>query len=45
MAAADLVIKNGWVVTPEETFQGGVAISGEKIVAIGANDSRPRAKR
>ena len=28
--AADLVIKNGWVVTPEETFQGGVAISGER---------------
>ena len=38
---ADLVIKNGWVVTPEETFQGGVAIAGEKFVAIGTNDSLP----
>ena len=28
--AADLVIKNGWVVTPTETFKGGVAISGEE---------------
>ena len=36
--AADLVIKNGWVVTPTETFKGGVAISGEKIVAIGSDD-------
>ena len=35
--AADLVIKNGWVVTPEATFKGGVAISNEVIVAIGAN--------
>ena len=42
--AADLVIKNGWVVTPEETFQGGVAISNEKIVAIGANDVLPQGK-
>ena len=42
--AADLVIKNGWVVTPEEMFQGGVAISNEKIVAIGANDVLPQGK-
>ncbi len=43
--AADLVIKNGWVVTPEETFKGGVAISNEKFVAIGADDQLPKAKR
>ena len=42
--AADLVIKNGWVVTPDATFKGGVAISGEKIVAIGADDSLPQGK-
>src|SRR4030095_1187597 len=42
--AADLVIKNGWVVTPTEIFQGGVAISNEKIVAIGSNDQLPQGK-
>ena len=42
--AADLVIKNGWVVTPTETFKGGVAISGEKFVAIGADDQLPQGK-
>ena len=42
--AADLVIKNGWVVTPEATFKGGVAISNDVIVAIGADDSLPQGK-
>ena len=42
--AADLVIKNGWVVTPTEIFQGGVAVSNEKIVAIGTNDQLPQGK-
>ena len=32
------------MVTPEETFKGGVAISNEKIVAIGADDSLPQGK-
>src|SRR5579864_861869 len=41
---ADLVIKNGWVVTPEKIFQGGVAIADEKFVSIGADDSLPDAK-
>ncbi len=41
---ADLVIKNGWVVTPQETFKGGVAISGEKCSAIGTDDSLPDGK-
>src|SRR5438477_5360628 len=41
---ADLVVKNGWVVTPDETFKGGVAISGEKFVAIGTDDSLPEGK-
>ena len=43
--AADLVIKNGWVVTPEATFKGGVAISNEVIVAIGTDDSLPQGKQ
>src|SRR5438094_557886 len=42
--AADLVIKNGWVVTPEETFKGGVAIADEKFVAIGFDDTLPEGR-
>jgi len=38
---ADLVIRNGWVVTPKLTFRGGVAISDEKFVAIGADEALP----
>ena len=34
---ADLVIKNGWVVTSEDTFRGGVAIfGGSKVVGRSA---------
>src|SRR5258708_37761731 len=43
--AGDLVIKNGWVVTPDATFKGGVAISNEVIVAIGADDSLPQGEQ
>jgi len=39
--SADLVIKNGWVVTPEQTFKGGVAIQDEKFVSIGPDDTLP----
>src|SRR3990167_11227254 len=42
--SADLVIKNGWVVTPAETIRGGVAIKDEKFVAIGTDDSLPDGK-
>ncbi len=38
---ADLVIKGGWVVTSEKTFKGGVAISDEKFVSIGPDDTLP----
>mgnify|MGYP001221452886 CR=1 FL=1 len=41
---ADLVIKNGHVVTPDGTFEGGVAISGEKFVAIGTDETLPDGK-
>lgn len=36
--SADLVIKNGWVVTPTDTFKGGVAIKDGKFVAVGTDD-------
>jgi len=42
---ADLVIKNGWVVTPDETFKGGVAIDGGKFVAIGTDGVLPGGKQ
>ena len=42
---ADLVVKNGSIVTPEATLQGGVAIADGKIVAIGANDALPDGKQ
>src|ERR1700757_3366247 len=41
---ADLVVKNGTVVTPQDTFKGGVAIAGEKFVSIGTDDSLPDGK-
>jgi dihydroorotase len=40
--SADLVIKNGTVVTPEETFKGGVAIKDGVFVAIGTDDNLPK---
>src|SRR5262249_57073738 len=42
---ADLVVKNGSIVTPEGTLQGGVAIAEGRIVAIGANDTLPDGKQ
>ncbi len=41
---ADLVVKNGLIVTPESTTPGGVAILNGKIVAVGANEALPDAK-
>src|SRR5207249_9039203 len=40
---ADLVIRNGWIVTPQETVRGGVAIADGKFVAIGTDQSLPDA--
>src|SRR5260370_31520823 len=42
---ADLVVQNGSIVTPEARLQGGVAVAGGKIVAIGANDTLPEGKQ
>src|SRR5438046_3285634 len=41
---ADLVVKGGWVGTPQETFIGGGAITDGKFVAIGTDDSLPEGK-
>lgn len=40
---ADLVIEGGTLVTPEESFQGSLAIDGESIAAVGDEDSMPPA--
>lgn len=45
MPGADLVIKNGWVVTPQATLRAGVAIEGEQIAAIATEGSLPAAAR
>src|SRR6185295_13070884 len=41
----DLVIGNGRVVTPAGVIGGGVAIDGERIVAVGADATLPPARR
>ena len=41
----DIMIKNGLVVTPKSLIRGGVAIKGEKIVAVGADSSLGDAHR
>ena len=41
----DLVITNGWMVTPTGTFFGGVAVDGQRIVAVGPKGSLPQARR
>ncbi len=39
----DLIVKNGSVVTPSETFVADIGVSGGKIVAIGKDLSDPKA--
>lgn len=41
---ADLVIRNGKVVSPEEVIDAGVAIKDGRILAIGDADAMPQAK-
>lgn len=41
----DIVLKNSLVVTPTGVIQGGVAIAGEKIVAVGADLTLGSGKR
>src|SRR5262249_59155082 len=42
---ADIVFKNGLVVTPGGTIEGGAAIVDGKIAAVGTNDFLPAADR
>ncbi|MFQ6111275.1 MAG: amidohydrolase family protein, partial [Nitrospinota bacterium] len=41
---ADLVVKNGILVTPEGMSRGGVAIHKGKIVALGSDRALPRGR-
>ena len=41
----DLIVKNGLVVTPQGVLEGGVAVDGEKLTAVGASSSLGTAKR
>ena len=41
----DLVVRNGTVVTPRGRFHGGVAVEGERIVALGPDVTLPPARR
>ena len=43
--AVDIVVKNGKVVTTEGVSQAAIAITGEKIVAIGAFEALPPARK
>ena len=46
MTAADIVIRNGWVIdgTGAERFRADVAIADDRIVAVGEIDGPPRAR-
>jgi dihydroorotase len=41
---ADLVVKNGLLVTPEATLKAGVAITGGKITAVARDEELPEGK-
>ena len=43
--SADIVFKNGWIVTPAGVVEGGVAITGDKIAAVGRDAYLPTAER
>ena len=42
---ADIVFKNGLIVTPAGTIEGGIAILDGKIAAVGGDAFLPAAKR
>lgn len=42
---ADLVIKNGKIVSSEGIFEGGVAIKNGKFIGVGTDDSMPAARQ
>ena len=41
----DLVLKNGLIVTPSGPVNGALAIVGERIVAVGADETIGAARR
>ncbi|HEY7251609.1 MAG TPA: amidohydrolase, partial [Methylomirabilota bacterium] len=41
----DLIVRGGRVVTPTEVLEAAVAVSGGKIVALGAESMLPPAER
>jgi dihydroorotase-like cyclic amidohydrolase len=41
----DLALRNGLVVTPQGVIEGGVAVDGEKIAAVGASGALGGARR
>lgn len=43
--AVDLVVRNGVVVTSTQTFEGGVAIDGGKVAAVGRNADLPEGRQ
>ena len=43
--SADIVFKNGLIVTPAGVVEGGVAIIGGKIAAVGRDAYLPAAER
>ncbi len=42
---ADLVFRNGFVVTPTGVIEGGVAVAGGKVAAVGKDEFLPAAER
>ncbi len=45
MAQADVLFKNGKIVTQGKVIDGFVALDGEKIVAVGQGDTVPQAQK
>ncbi len=45
MSGVDLVIRNGWVVNAEGRLHGGVAVEGDRVVAVGPDRDLPPARR
>jgi len=45
MTTADLVVKNGTIVTSDSSFSEGIAVQDGKIISIGSNENLPRADK
>ena len=40
-AGVDTIVRGGRIVTASDTFEGSVAIAGEKIVLVGPDEQEP----